>query len=71
MKTLPADDLPPSFAALIGIDWADQKHDVCLKVFGSQEVEHFQLDHTPERLNAWAGQLRRRFGGRSLALCME
>ena len=27
------------YAAVIGIDWADKKHDVCLKVQGEKKVE--------------------------------
>jgi hypothetical protein len=25
------------YAAFVGIDWADQKHDICLKAAGSTE----------------------------------
>ena len=27
------------FAAFVGIDWADRKHDVCLQVAGAEAVE--------------------------------
>ena len=27
-----------AFAAFVGIDWADKKHDVCLQVAGSRPV---------------------------------
>lgn len=50
---------PQKFVAYIGIDWADQKHDVCLAVPGS------------EALNEWVGTLRRRFGGRYVAVAVE
>ena len=62
---------PQKFAACIGIDWADQKHDVCLAVPGSEALERLQLEHTPEALNEWVGTLRRRFGGRCLAVAVE
>lgn len=29
----------PAFAAFIGLDWADKKHDVCLQVAGSADIE--------------------------------
>jgi hypothetical protein len=37
-----------TFAAFVGIDWADAKHDVCLQAAGSTKRECFQLEHTPE-----------------------
>jgi len=27
------------FAAFVGIDWADRKHDICLQVAGGDSVE--------------------------------
>ena len=59
------------YAALIGLDWADQKHDVCLLVPGQSAPEHFTLANTPEALRDWLTQLRHRFGGRPLALALE
>ena len=40
---------PDTFAAFVGIDWADAKHDVCLQAAGSAKRECFQLEHTPVR----------------------
>src|ERR671925_1758021 len=65
---------PPShdtFAAFIGIDWADAKHDVCLQTAGSAKRECFQLEHTPEAIDAWVTTLRTRFNGQPLAVCLE
>lgn len=59
------------FAAFIGLDWADQKHDLCLSVAGSESVEQTVLEQSPESLDAWAAQLRERFGGRPVAVCLE
>jgi transposase len=59
-----------SFAALVGIDWADQKHDVALRAAGADHVELRQIDHTPEALDEWAMQLRRRFDG-PIAVAIE
>ena len=53
----------PEFVALIGIDWADRKHDVALRAVGTDRVELDQIDHTPEALDAWATALRERFAG--------
>jgi len=64
-------DSEHDFAAFIGIDWADAKHDVSLQVAGADKIEHRVLKHTPEAIDDWARDLRERFGGRSIAVCLE
>ena len=59
------------YAALIGLDWADQKHDVCLLVSGQSASERLVLTNTPEAVTAWVQQLRQRFGGRPVAIALE
>lgn len=59
------------FAAFIGIDWADKKHDVCLQVAGTGARERFVIEHSPKVLHTWAEQLRERFGGAPVAVCLE
>ena len=59
------------YAALIGIDWASDKHDVRLREVDSGKEEARQLKHTPEALNEWVVELRGRFGGRKIAICLE
>jgi transposase len=59
------------FAAFIGIDWADRKHDVCLQAAGSEQRECFSLTHTPEAIDAWVSTLRTRFNGQPIAICLE
>lgn len=59
------------FAAFIGIDWADRKHDVCLQVAETGKRERFVIEHRPKVLHAWAEQLRERFGGAPVAVCVE
>jgi transposase len=59
------------FAAFVGIDWADRKHDVCLLPAGSSKPELSVLPHRPEAIAEWAEELRRRFGGRPIAVCLE
>src|SRR5262247_2523050 len=65
---------PPShdtFAAFIGIDWADAKHDGCLQAAGTARRECFKLEHTPEAIDAWVTTLRTRFTGQPIAVCLE
>jgi transposase len=65
---------PPAdseFAAFIGIDWADAKHDLCLQTTDSEEREFVVLPHRADAIEAWACSLRQRFAGRPVALCLE
>jgi transposase len=59
------------FAALVGIDWADQKHAWCLQAAGTTQRENGEVEHTPEAIEAWVGQLCRRFGNRPIAVAVE
>lgn len=67
---MPQADLP-DFAALVGIDWADTRHAFTLQEAGSATVERGEVDQTPEALTEWIAELRRRFAGRSVAICLE
>ena len=60
-----------TFAAFVGIDWADATHDGCLQATGAAKRECFQLEHTPEAIDAWATTLRTRFHGQPVAICLE
>ena len=62
---------PVDYAALIGLDWADQKHDVCLLVPGQAAPERLTLPNQPEAIAEWLQKLRHRFGGRPVALALE
>lgn len=59
------------FAAFIGIDWADSKHDICLQAAGSDIREPDVIVHSPEAIEDWALGLQHRFGGRPIAICLE
>jgi transposase len=60
-------------AAYIGIDWADQKHDVVLRSAAEpNKVEHRVIEHKPGALMEWIGQLQQRFGGQGqMLVCLE
>ena len=62
---------PPTPVALVGIDWADQTHAVCLSSATATEPEQFTIQHTPEALAEFVAQLRTRFGGQPVALALE
>jgi transposase len=59
------------FAAVLGIDWSDRKHDICLVAADTGRKEFSVLEHTPEAISAWAARLRERFSGRPVAVCLE
>ncbi len=59
------------FAAWIGLDWSDGKHDVCLQVATGGSREHGQIEHSPEAIDEWARGLRARFLGRPIAISLE
>jgi len=63
--------MKPHLAASIGLDWADAHHDVSLQESGSDTVERRRIAHTPEALKEWVAELRHRFGGRPVGLCVE
>src|SRR5215469_13003191 len=61
----------PQFAALVGIDWADRKHVWCLQAADSGKRESGELEHTPEAVEMWVGQLCQRFSNRPIAVGVE
>src|ERR1700739_3988351 len=61
----------PQFAAFVGIDWADKKHVWCLQATGSRQRETGELEHNPEAVEAWVGQLCQRFSNRPIAVAVE
>ncbi len=61
----------PPFAAFLGIDWGDKKHVWCLQAVGSEKRESGELEHTPEAVEAWVGQLCQRFANHPIAVAVE
>jgi transposase len=58
------------YAAIVGIDWADRKHDLCVRVTDAPDT-FTVLDHCPDAIDTWAMDLRARFGGKPIAVCIE
>src|SRR6201993_1895283 len=60
-------------AAFVGIDWADQKHDMTVRAASSQaQPEHRQVESQPEALSDWVLQIRERFGSEGkILICLE
>lgn len=59
------------FAALIGIDWADRKHDIC-EVNLQTNKQHFTIiSSQPKTINAWANELKNKYNGQLVAVACE
>lgn len=59
------------FAAFVGIDWSDKKHDLCLVDQSTGRKEFSIIKHNPQALDEWALKLRVRFAGQKVAVCLE
>ncbi len=60
-----------TFAAWIGLDWADRQHVVCIREAGTDQVEIRTLEHKPAAIRQWLTELRQRYGGRPVAVALE
>ena len=59
------------FAAFLGIDWANDKHDLCLLDATTHTKEFFRLAHKPDVLDAFLAQLRARYPQQTIAVGVE
>ncbi len=59
------------FSALIGVDWADKKHDVCELIPDTQKITFSVISCKPEALNDWALSLKKRYPGKQIAVACE
>ena len=59
------------YAALVGIDWADTKHDFCLQATASEQEEYGVIGPMPEEIDHWVRGLADRFPGGKIAVCLE
>jgi transposase len=59
------------FAAYVGLDWEQQTHAVCIVPAAGGAPKHGEVPHDPEAIAAWVADLRQRFGGRPVAICLE
>jgi hypothetical protein len=59
------------YGALVGIAWADTKHDFCFWATGAEQEEYGVMGHLPEAIDQWAKGLAERCPGRKIAVCLE
>ena len=60
-------------AVFVGIDWADQKHDIALRSTSNQaKLERCSIESQPEALTDWVLELRERFASQGkILVCLE
>ena len=58
------------YTAYIGIDWADTKHDICLQVANTNQLEFDCIPHQVDDIEQWALSLYQRLGG-PIAIALE
>jgi transposase len=61
----------PEVVAWIGLDWADQRHEIRLRAAGCERTESFSVEQKPAALHAWVGELRARFPEGKIAVALE
>lgn len=59
------------YAACLGIDWADKKHDLCLFDAATGKKTKQVLPHRPQAIAEYFTQLRARYPGQQIAVGLE
>jgi len=54
--------------AWIGMDWADEAHEVCEYTVETGSKTRYAIRHEAEALQEWMNQLRMRYSGRRIAV---
>ncbi len=58
------------YSAYVGIDWANSKHDVCVRTASSNKREFDIIQHRPEAIDTWVKGLHSRYDG-TIAVAVE
>jgi hypothetical protein len=61
----------PEVVAWVGLDWADERHQISLQAVGEPRSQSFTVEQKPEALHAWIADQRARFPQGSIALALE
>ncbi|MBB5350663.1 transposase [Haloferula luteola] len=64
-------DRNEAYAAIVGIDWADEVHAVCLWDATTESITHSDLSSKPEAVDAWLDELAKKYPLKSVAIAME
>lgn len=63
-------EMKSKFAAFVGLDWADKKHDVCVQEGDVEQRKCHVIEHTPEAIEQWLVELHKRVKG-NIAVVLE
>jgi transposase len=58
------------FTAIIGIDWADTKHDICVQASDADTREFSRILHKVDKIHEWAQSMYQCYGG-PMAVAVE
>jgi transposase len=59
------------YVAIAGLDWADKKHDICLFDKATNKASYFVIQHSPESIEAWLGEIQAKYPNGRIAICIE
>jgi len=59
------------FSLLVGIDWADQKHDICERSVDGKNQRLLVISSKPDAIDDWANSLKKRYPDKPVAVCCE
>jgi transposase len=59
------------FPIVIGMDWADEKHDLYCIDQRNGSCQTSQLKQSPEAIDMWATELRQAYSGIKIVVCLE
>ena len=60
-----------NYSAIVGIDWADKKHDLCELSLDDHAYHHSTISSRPEAIHDWARDLHKRFPDKPVAVACE
>jgi transposase len=66
----PTDSSTETTPLLVGIDWADSKHDLTI-IQGARVIKHIRFNATPLDVEQIISELRHLAAGRKIAVCLE
>lgn len=58
------------YTAIVGLDWADAKHDICIQAAGADTRVFSQIPHKVDKIDEWAWSMFRQHGG-PIAIALE
>ena len=64
-------DTDAEYAVLVGLDWADKKHDLQCLFVEEDRQQYLKIDSSPESLREWIVGIEGRFPDKRIAVCLE